>query len=118
MAASHALAQGDARVQALGAFDQIAIACARGGTEAVVDRYRLKLWHAYLGARADTDEDIEDMMVSLRKEILDDVTDDLRRQYKSARAAIPETRSLGGADQDEFYKLCESPTVRGLPDRR
>jgi len=58
------------------------------------------------------------MIVSLRREIADDASDELRRQYKAARAAIPEAKSLGDASQQEFYKLCEAPRIQGLPDRR
>ena len=55
------------------------------------------------------------MIARLRSEMVDDVTDELRRQYKSARAAIPDISGLSAEQQREFYKLCESPKIRGLP---
>lgn len=121
-AAGPTLAQENSRIAALGTFDQIALECAREGSEADVDAYRLKLWRAYLGtsdaAATESDRDIQDMIASLRIQIFGDASDVLRRQYKAARAAIPEVKNLGGAAQDEFYKLCESPRVNGLPDRK
>ena len=119
LAATPAFAQRDPRIEALGAFDQIAIECAHDGGDAVIDGYRLKLWRAYLGAgEAGSDNDVRDMIAGLRRDIFNDVSDALLRQYKSARAAIPQARSLGDAEQLTFYKLCEAPTIRGLPDRQ
>jgi hypothetical protein len=119
MTALPARAQEDRRIEALGTFDQIAVECARDGGAFEIDAYRLKLWRAYLGTdKTASDRDIEAMIVSLRREIADDASDELRRQYKAARAAIPEARSLGDASQQEFYKLCEAPRIQGLPDRR
>ncbi len=119
LGAGPTLAQENRQIEALGTFDQIALECAREGGESEIDTYRLRLWRAYLGAdKTESDQDIKDMVVSLRKQIADDASDELRRQYKSARAAIPEAKRLGDAEQEEFYRLCESPRVQGLPDRR
>ena len=118
-ASTPALAERDPRIEALGAFDQIAVECAHDGGDAVIDGYRIKLWRAYLGAgEAGSDGDVRDMIAGLRRDIFNDVTDALLRQYKAARAAIPQARSLGDAEQQTFYKLCEAPTIRGLPDRQ
>ena len=117
LAAGPALAQENSRIRALGTFDQIATECARDGSEQDVEVYRLKLWHSYLGAEDQGDRDVKDLMASLRQQIVDDVSDELRRQYKSARAAIPEAISLDDARRAEFYKLCESPHVSGLPGK-
>jgi hypothetical protein len=51
----------------------------------------------------------------LRSKITDDDTDELRRQYKNARAAIPGINDLSPQQQHEFYELCESPRIRGTP---
>ena len=119
LAAMPALAQRDPRIEALGAFDQIAIECAHDGGESVIDGYRLKLWRAYLGpAESGSDRDVRDMIAGLRRDIFNDVADELLRQYKAAKAAIPQVGTLGDADQQTFYKLCESPTIHGLPDRK
>jgi hypothetical protein len=117
VAGGPALGQENARIEALGTFDQIALECAHDGSESDVDAYRLKLWRSYLGDTA-SDQDIREMIRSLRVQIVDDVTDELRRQYKASRAAIPEVSSLGDAQQNEFRTLCESPKVNGLPERR
>jgi hypothetical protein len=119
LGAGPALAQDNRPIEALGTFDQIAVECGRDGSESDIDAYRLKLWRAYLGTdKIESDQDLKDMIVSLRRQIADDASDELRRQYKSARAAIPEAKSLSDADQAEFYKLCASPRIQGLPDRR
>jgi len=55
------------------------------------------------------------MIARLRSEMVDDVSDELRRQYKSARAAIPDITGLSPEAQREFYELCESPRIRGAP---
>ena len=105
-------------IRALGAFDQIATQCARGGTDSEIDSFRLKLWRAYLVGQGATDtssEHIGEVIARLRSEIVDDVTDELRRQYKSARAAIPDITGLSPEEQREFYALCESPRIRGAP---
>lgn len=105
-------------IRALGAFDQIATQCARGGSDSEIDSYRLKLWHAYLvgeGASDTSSEYITERIARLRSAMENDVTDELRRQYKSARAAIPDVTGLSPEQQSEFYKLCESPRIRGLP---
>lgn len=114
-----AFAQRDPRIEALGAFDQIAIECAHDGGDTVIDGYRLKLWRAYLGpGEGGSDREVRDMIEGLRREIFNDVADELRREYKAARAAIPAVRTLGDADQQAFYRLCEAPTIHGLPDRQ
>ena len=105
-------------IRALGAFDQIATQCARGGTDGEIDSFRVKLWRAYLvgqGTSDTTSEHIDEMIARLRSEMVDDVTDELRRQYKSARAAIPDVTSLSPEGQREFYGLCEAPRIRGAP---
>jgi len=105
-------------IRALGAFDQIATQCARGGTDGEIDSFRVKLWRAYLvgqGTSDTTSEHIDKMIARLRSEMVDDVTDELRRQYKSARAAIPDITGLSPEAQREFYELCESPRIRGAP---
>ncbi|HEY4972110.1 MAG TPA: hypothetical protein VII41_00800 [Steroidobacteraceae bacterium] len=117
LAAGPALGQENARIEALGTFDQIALECAHDGSESDVDTYRLKLWRSYLGNNA-SDQNIREMIRSLRAQIIDDVSDELRRQYKASRAAIPEVSSLDDAQQSEFHRLCESPKVNGLPERR
>ena len=120
LAAGPAVAQDDsAMTEALGTFDQIAIQCARGGSEADVDGYRLKLWHAYLTAsdngKVGSDREIQDTIDTLRKRIRRD-SEGMRRQYWAARIAIPQAKSLDEAQEREFYKLCEAPKVQGLPD--
>ena len=117
LAGAPALAQENSRIGALGTFDQIAVECAHDGSEADVDVFRMKLWRSYLGD-ATLDQDIQETIRSLRAQIIDDVSDELRRQYKAARAAIPEVGSLSDAQRDEFYKLCQSPHVNGLPERK
>ena len=105
-------------IRALGAFDQIATQCARGGTDGEIDSFRVKLWRAYLvgqGTSDTTSEHIDEMIARLRSEMVDDVSDELRRQYKSARAAIPDITGLSPEAQREFYELCESPRIRGAP---
>ncbi|MBV9892401.1 MAG: hypothetical protein JO090_16135 [Rhizobacter sp.] len=105
-------------IRALGAFDQIATECSRGGTESQIESFRVKLWRAYLVGQGDDDTSsarIGEMIARLRSEMVDDVTDELRRQYKSARDAVPDISGLSAEQQREFYKLCESPTIRGLP---
>lgn len=105
-------------IQALGAFDQIAEECAREGSEAEVDAFRLKLWRAYLVGQGATDtssQTIRAIITKLRSQITDDVTDELRRRYKSARAVIPDINALSPQQQHEFYELCESPRIRGTP---
>ena len=42
----------------------------------------------------------------------------MRKQYWAARVAIPQAKSLDDAQEREFYQLCESPKVRGLPDQK
>jgi hypothetical protein len=119
LAAGPAVAQDDsAMTEALGTFDQIAIQCARGGSDADVDGYRLKLWHAYLtasdSAKVESDRQIQDRIDALRRRIED--SEAMRRQYWAARIAIPQAKSLDEAQEREFYKLCEAPKVQGLPD--
>jgi hypothetical protein len=119
LAAGPAVAQDDsAMTEALGTFDQIAIQWARGGSDADVDGYRLKLWHAYLtasdSAKVESDRQIQDRIDALRRRIED--SEVMRRQYWAARVAIPQAKSLDEAQEREFYKLCEAPKVQGLPD--
>jgi hypothetical protein len=105
-------------VRALGAFDQIATQCARGGADSEIDAFRMKLWRAYLvgqGAADTSAEHIDEMIARLRSEMVNDVTNDLRRQYKSARAAIPDMTRQSPEEQREFYELCEAPRIRGAP---
>jgi hypothetical protein len=117
-ATAHAQSTDHESMQALGGFDQIATQCARGGSESEIDVYRLKLWHAYLvgqGAADTSPQRIRELIAHLRAQINGDATDELRRQYRDARAAIPDVGSLSPEQQREFYQLCEAPHVRGAP---
>jgi hypothetical protein len=123
LAGGPALAQENtALTEALGTFDQIAVQCARGGSEADIDAYRLKLWRAYLaganGSKIESNRDIQDMIDALRKRMDDEASVGMRKQYWAARIAIPQARSLSDAQEQEFYRLCESPKVQGLPDKK
>ena len=124
LAGAAANAQGLAsqdRIRALGSFDEIAKQCAVDGTDADVDAYRLKLWHAYLvgeGVPDTSAQRIRDIVARLRAQVVDDVTDESRRQYKAARAAIPDVEALSATQQAEFHRLCESPRVQGTPGPR
>jgi hypothetical protein len=117
-----ALAQPNDRIEALGTFDQIALECARGGSDADIDAFRIKLWRAYLtssgGDPGASDDDIKDTIDKLRQQLSGEDVPGLRRQYTAARAAIPQAKSLSEAQEKEFYKLCESPKVQGLPDQK
>jgi hypothetical protein len=119
LAGAPAVAQDNsAMTEALGTFDQIAIQCARGGSEADVDGYRLKLWRSYLTAsgtgKVESDRELHDRIDALRRRI--DDSEGMRKQYWAARVAIPQAKSLDEAQEQEFYKLCEAPKVQGLPD--
>jgi hypothetical protein len=117
--AAPTFAQDHDRIEALGTFDQIAIECARGGSDADIDAYRLKLWRAYLGGdKAPSQQEIQDSIATLRKQLSNDDAVALRKQYWAARVAIPQAKSLSEAQEREFYKLCEAPKVQGLPDQK
>jgi hypothetical protein len=117
--AAPTFAQESDRIEALGTFDQIAIECARGGSEADVDAFRLKLWHSYLGGdKAPSPQEIKDTIATLRQQLSNDGAEGLRKQYWAARVAIPQAKSLSAAQEREFYKLCDAPKVQGLPDRK
>ena len=117
--AAPSFAQESDRIEALGTFDQIAIECARGGSDADVDAFRLKLWHAYLGGdKAPSQQQIQDSIATLRQQMSNDNAAGLRKQYWAARVAIPQAKSLSEAQEREFYKLCDAPKVQGLPDRK
>jgi len=117
--AAPTFAQDSDRIEALGTFDQIAIECARGGSEADIDAFRLKLWHAYLGGdKGPSQQEIQDSIATLRQQLSNDNAEGLRKQYWAARVAIPQARSLSEAQEREFYKLCDAPKVQGLPDRK
>ena len=117
--AAPTLAQQSDRIEALGTFDQIAIECARGGSEADIDAFRLKLWRAYLGGdNAPSQQEIQDSIATLRQQLTNDDAEGLRKQYWAARVAIPQAKSLRDEQEKEFYKLCDAPQVRGLPDRK
>jgi hypothetical protein len=120
--AAPALAQQDDRIDALGTFDQIAVECARGGSEAEIDTYRVKLWRAYLSSSGSSavgsDQDVRDTIATVRLQVSGEDAIGPRRQYTLARAAVPLAKSLSEAQEREFYKLCEAPKVQGLPDRR
>lgn len=116
------LAQEGNRVEALGTFDQIAVECARGGSDADVDAYRIKLWRSYLAASGDgkvvSDDDIRDTIAAVRLQVSGEGAVGPRRQYTAARAAIPLAKSLSEAQEKEFYELCESPRIQGLPAQK
>jgi len=116
--AAHAQNPDREAIRALGAFDQIATQCARGGSDSEIDSFRVKLWRAYLvgqGAADPSSAHIDETIAQLRSEMVNDATDELRRQYRSARAAIPDVTNLSPEELREFYGLCESPRIRGAP---
>ena len=105
-------------IRALGAFDQIATQCARGGSDSEIDSFRVKLWPRVPRRPRSADPSsahIDETIAQLRSEMVNDATDELRRQYRSARAAIPDVTNLSPEELREFYGLCESPRIRGAP---
>ena len=88
------------------------------GSDSEIDSFRVKLWRAYLvgqGAADPSSAHIDETIAQLRSEMVNDATDELRRQYRSARAAIPDVTNLSPEELREFYGLCESPRIRGAP---